>query len=479
MNYLEIGFKCGIEIHNRLATGGKLFCGCAARFSQEPAKLAVRRKLRAVAGEMGEVDVAAAFEYLKDKTFTYHAFPKESCLVELDDEPPHNINAEAMLVALQVAKMLRAKIPDEIHIMRKTVVDGSNTSAFQRTALVGVDGVLETSKGPVGIANISLEEESCGIIGEKDGDFRLDRLGIPLIEIGTHADIIDPEHAREVAEKLGMIVRSTGKSQRGIGVTRQDVNVSVKGGARVEIKGFQELDMIPKVIEKEVERQLAMIKAGKKPQEETRLAKADGTTEYMRPLPGGERMYPETDVRPFVVTPGMLSAVRLPETWEAKKERLAKLMPADVAEQIIKSEYLALFEELAKKHDPKVVATTLTSTVKDMRRKGIPTDNLEDRHFESIFSALAKGVVSKEALPALMEFFARKPEETMENALKGLDLGMMSDDVLRKIVREVIAKNPAHAKAKNVGPLMGDVMKLARGKADGAKVAKILKEELG
>ena len=209
------------------------------------------------------------------------------------------------------------------------------------------------------------------------------------------------------------------------------------------------------------------------------MARVDGSTDYMRPLPGGERMYPETDVKPFVVSPGVLGAIELPETWEAKKERLSKSVPADIVDQIIKSEYLVLFEELAKRHDPKVVATILTSTVKDMRRKGVPVENLTDGHFNTIFTALDKGTVSKEALPELLEYFSNNPEGTLENCLKDKGLGAISDELLRKLVREVIAKNPQHAAAKNIGPLMGDVMKLVRGKADGAKVAKFLKEELG
>ncbi|MFQ6010422.1 MAG: Glu-tRNA(Gln) amidotransferase subunit GatE [Candidatus Aenigmatarchaeota archaeon] len=480
MKYKDVGFRCGIEIHNRLATEGKLFCDCDARFSKDREKLKVKRKLRAVAGELGEVDVAAAFEFLRGRSFVYNCYPKETCLVDTDSEPPHDINEKAMVVALQIAKMLKAKIPDEIHVMRKTVVDGSNTSAFQRTALVGTDGVLETSKGKVRIDNISIEEESAGIIGDKKDitNFRLDRLGIPLIEIGTATDIKDPEHAKEVAEKLGMIVRSTGKSQRGIGVTRQDVNVSVSGGARVEIKGFQELGMIPTVIEKEVERQLYMIKKGQEPEEETRLAKPDGTTEYMRPLPGGERMYPETDVRPFVVTPELLRKIKLPETWEEKRKRFSKILPKEIADQVLKSEYLNIFEKLSKKHDIKLVATTLTSTIKDLRRNKIPTENLTEAHFNDIFEALEKGKISKEAIPELLEFLSRKPSDTVGHALKDMGLEAITEDKLREIVRKVIAANPEHAKAKRMGPLMGDVMKEVRGRIPGKTVARILREEL-
>ncbi|NIO44923.1 MAG: Glu-tRNA(Gln) amidotransferase subunit GatE, partial [Candidatus Aenigmarchaeota archaeon] len=313
-DYKKIGFKCGIEIHNRLNTKTKLFCNCKPRFSEIKPIFLIKRKLRAVAGELGQVDVAAMYEYLRDRTFFYNSYSDETCLIETDEEPPMPINKEALEVALQVALLLKAEIPDEIHIMRKTVIDGSNTCAFQRTAIVGLNGVLETSKGKVGITNVCLEEESAGIVKQEDNEitYRLDRLGIPLIEIGTAPDIKSPEHAKEVAEKLGMIIRSTGKSQRGIGVTRQDVNVSIAKGARVEIKGVQELDLIPEVIENEIKRQQDLILKDKKPKDETRIAKEDGTTEFTRPLPGGERMYPETDLETVVITKGFLSKIKIP-----------------------------------------------------------------------------------------------------------------------------------------------------------------------
>jgi len=146
------------------------------------------------------------------------------------------------------------KIVDEVEIMRKMVIDGSNTSGFQRTAYIGSQGCIDTSHGPVGIDILCLEEEAARIVEDR-GDsliYSLDRLGIPLVEIGTAPDIVSPAHAREVAKTLGMILRSTGRVQRGLGTIRQDVNVSIKGGARVEVKGVQDLNLIDKIVEMEV-----------------------------------------------------------------------------------------------------------------------------------------------------------------------------------------------------------------------------------
>ena len=473
-DYEKIGFKCGIEIHNRIATKHKLFCSCFPRFSVEKPEFVLRRKLRAVAGELGAKDTAAVFEYLRDRTFFYECYPKESCLVEADEEPPHAVNMEALIVALQVAKMLKADIPDEIHFMRKTVIDGSNTGGFQRTAIVGMNGTLETSKGTVRITNISLEEESAGIVEQRDGEitYRLDRLGIPLIEIGTATDIKDPEHAKEVAEKLGMIVRSTGKSQRGIGTIRQDINVSIKGGARVEIKGVQELDLIPKIIDNEIMRQIGLITGREKPRPETRVAKPDGTTEFIRPLPGGERMYPETDVPTIVITPAFLKSIKVPETWEEKLKKFKMLMPVDLAEQILRSEYLPIFEKYRKTVDCVLVATTLTSTIKDLKRKGFKVENLKDEHFEKVFEAVKEKKISKEAIPVILEKWCENPGLRLEQ----MGITAITEKELREVVKEVFEKYPQLVKDKRISALMGEVMKEVRGRIDGATVARVVKE---
>lgn len=265
MDYSKIGLKCGIEIHQQLDTEHKLFCSCQARLSPSKPDTEIVRKLRAVAGELGEIDIAALSEFLKGREFVYKAYPEESCLVESDEEPPHELNREALDVTLTIAELLRCEIPEEIHLMRKTVLDGSNTSGFQRTAIVGINGKLTTSFGKVGITNLCIEEEAAQILGREENrvTYGLDRLGIPLVEIGTSPDIHSPEQAKEVAEKLGMIVRSTGKAKRGIGTIRQDVNISIGGGARIEIKGAQELRMLPKLVENEALRQKNLLKIKK------------------------------------------------------------------------------------------------------------------------------------------------------------------------------------------------------------------------
>ena len=260
-DYRALGLKAGLEIHQQLNTKEKLFCGCPTLLRDtKESNFEFFRYLRPTQSEMGMVDRAALEEVKLTKKFIYKAYDT-TCLVENDEEPPRELNQEAVECSLIIARMLNMNIVDELYTMRKIVIDGSNTSGFQRTGLVATDGYLESSAGRVGIGVLCLEEEAAQKVEDR-GDsviYSLDRLGIPLVEIGTAPDIVSPAHAREVAEKLGMFLRSTGKVKRGLGTIRQDINISIAEGARVEIKGVQELDLIETIVEREVARQAALL----------------------------------------------------------------------------------------------------------------------------------------------------------------------------------------------------------------------------
>jgi len=261
LDYSALGLKCGIEIHQRLDTD-KLFCSCSCKQANEPTEQVLRR-LRAVAGEVGGIDQAALYEYMRAKSFIYKASPGETCLVELDEEPPHALNNEALNIALQLCKLLDCDVPEELHVMRKTVIDGSNTGGFQRTTILGTNGSLKMPFGNVPITQVCLEEEAARIEQKSEGKvtYRLSGLGIPLVEITTGI-IDDPQRTYETARTLGLLLRSL-HVQRGIGTIRQDINISIAGGARVEIKGFQELEDIPKLIENEAKRQVDLLEIRK------------------------------------------------------------------------------------------------------------------------------------------------------------------------------------------------------------------------
>jgi len=256
--YESIGLMVGIEIHQQLSTG-KLFCSCPCGLSEVVSKR-FDRALRPSLSEMGEIDRAALEEAQKRLRFTYEA-TEFDCLVEADEEPPHSASERAIRTTLLFSKMVGATPVDEIEFMRKIVIDGSNTSGFQRTALVSMNGKLEMDGKSIGIDTVCLEEDAARRIAE-DGQnviFRIDRLGIPLIEIATAPEMKTPEEVREVAERLGTLLRATRMVRRGIGSIREDLNVSIAGGARVEIKGVQELALIPDYVQKEIMRQQALI----------------------------------------------------------------------------------------------------------------------------------------------------------------------------------------------------------------------------
>ncbi|HEY9207196.1 MAG TPA: Glu-tRNA(Gln) amidotransferase subunit GatE [Candidatus Methanoperedens sp.] len=264
-DYRALGLKAGLEIHQQLDTKEKLFCGCPTLLRDtKESNFEFFRYLRPTQSEMGVIDRAALEEIKLIKKFIYKAYDT-TCLVENDEEPPRELNQEAVDISIMIARMLNMNIVDELYTMRKIVIDGSNTSGFQRTALLATGGYLDSSFGRVGIDVLCLEEEAAQKV-EDMGDsviYSLDRLGIPLVEIGTAPDIVSPEHAREVAQQLGMILRSTGKVKRGLGTIRQDINISISQGARVEIKGVQELSLIGTIVEREVARQFALLEVKK------------------------------------------------------------------------------------------------------------------------------------------------------------------------------------------------------------------------
>ena len=259
----KIGLKVGLEIHQQLDTAAKLFCNCKPELFKGEPEISFLRGLRPTQSELGQIDPAAYFEFRKGVKILYEANCMSSCLVEMDEEPPHPLNMEAVETGLTVALIIKAKPVDEIHVMRKTVIDGSNTTGFQRTCVIAVNGETKVGEKIIPIQHVSLEEDAARKTGKEEGvtiRFRIDRLGVPLIEVATAPVISSPKEAKEVALAIGRIYRATGKVMRGLGTIRQDVNISVPNGALTEIKGVQELELISVVVEYEAQRQINLIK---------------------------------------------------------------------------------------------------------------------------------------------------------------------------------------------------------------------------
>ncbi|ELK51680.1 Glu-tRNA(Gln) amidotransferase subunit GatE [Haloferax sp. AS1] len=614
-DYEDLGLVAGLEIHQQLDTETKLFCGCPTDLREpDEATRTFTRFLHPTKSELGELDDAALEESRVEREFEYLAYDS-TCLVEEDDEPPHELDHEARTVAMQIAELLDMNVVDEAHVMRKLVIDGSNTSGFQRSSLIAQEGEIQTEDGPVSVVDLMLEEESAQRVEERDDGvlYSLDRLGIPLVEIGTGPDISSPEQAREAAQTIGMLLRSTGKVKRGLGTIRQDVNVSIADGARVEIKGVQALDQIDEIVRFEVGRQAELVEirdelqsrdasvggvadvtdvfedsdsgvirgaldAGGKvtavplygfdglvgrelqpdrrlgtelsdhakrhgaggifhtdelpaygvteaeveslreavdagpedavaivaddPEtadlaidavaeraevaieevpEETRGANDDGTTRYLRPLPGAARMYPETDVPPVDLDP---SDVETPELLTEKVDRYQAEfgLDAGLAEQVAYGRTMPLFEEAVDAGiDATFAAGLLESTLTELRRDDVAVSELTDDHLLAVMQLVEDGDLAKEGVNDVLATIAEDPSLTAEEAVEEAGLSGVSEEEVREAIAEVVERNADQVEQQGMGAfsaLMGEAMGALRGKADGGVVSDVLREEI-
>jgi glutamyl-tRNA(Gln) amidotransferase subunit E len=611
-DYEELGLVAGLEIHQQLDTATKLFCNCPTERRDPAASVrSFTRFLHPTKSELGELDEAALEESRIDREFEYLAF-KSTCLVEEDEEPPHRLDADALATAIEIAGLLDCDVVDRAHVMRKIVVDGSNTSGFQRSALVATDGEIRTDEGAVGIADLLLEEESAARIDEHDGGvvYGLDRLGIPLVEIGTEPDIRSPAQAKAAAERIGMLLRSTGTVKRGLGTIRQDVNVSIDEGARVELKGVQRLEDIDDIVANEVGRQVELLEiaadlqsrgaavadhepvtdvfadtdsgviagaetvmavrlegfdgiVGREIQpdrrlgtelsdhatrhgaggifhtdelpdygvsegevdavrdalgadaadavaivaadaavaeqaieavadraavaieavpEETRGPNEDGTSRYLRPLPGAARMYPETDVPPVDPDP---TAVDTPELLTEKVERYqaAYDLDAGLAEQVAYGQHMPTFEAAVDRGvDPTTAAGMLESTLTELRRNDVPVANLSERHLLDVLELVEAGELPNEGIVPVLSTLAAEPELDAEAAMDEAGVGGVDREAVREVVVTVVERNADQIDADGMGAfsgLMGECMGELRGRADGEVVSELLREEIG
>jgi len=259
--YKTLGFKCGLEIHQQLLTEKKLFCRCKAVLHNDKPSTTILRHMRPTLSELGEYDGTALMEFKTKKNVIYELYDDTVCTYEMDDTPPFSLNKQALDISIEISLLLNCSIVDEIHISRKQYLDGSIPAGFQRTGIIGIEGWIPHKNKKIRIIQLGLEEDACrevSDIGHKIV-FKTDRLSIPLVEVVTYPDIKTPTEACEVAGFIGRLLRSTGKVRRGLGSVRQDVNVSIKGGTRVELKGVPKLQYIAKSVAIEAKRQKALL----------------------------------------------------------------------------------------------------------------------------------------------------------------------------------------------------------------------------
>jgi glutamyl-tRNA(Gln) amidotransferase subunit E len=619
MDYEKLGLKMGLEIHQQLNTSQKLFCPCPCELQDKKPEYKLMRTLRPTQSELGMIDRAAYEESRRKLQFTYEAYKHDTCLVESDEEPPHPLNSEALEIALILSSLLNMAVVDEFHTMRKQVIDGSNTGGFQRTGLVATDGYMDTEYGRVKIENLCLEEDAARRIGQKKGHviFRLDRLGIPLVEITTDPSMKHPEQVRDVAYQIGQVLRST-KVKRGLGTIRQDLNISIKEGARVEIKGVQDLDLMPTMVENEVTRQIKLIEIRNELQrrnaevmdeiydvkelfqgteskivskalengsvlaiklkgfagligvevqpgrrfgtelagyakkmgvsglfhtdelpaygitqeevesvrtfldlqdedafilvadedekarnallevirraktatvevpEETRKARDDANTEYLRPLPTASRMYVETDIPLQIIDRDYLEEIKsnLPELPDEKEARIIKeySLSQDLAHQLVRRNRADDFEDVmvSTDVDSTTVASTFAYTLKELKRDGKDISKLDTDCLKNTFNMVSDGKITKEAVQEVLVGVC-DGEPSPEEAAKNLNLLMLSEEDVEKIIAEIVSSNAKMVEERGMGamgPLMGMAMKQLKGKADGKLVNKLLRDKL-
>ncbi len=470
MDYAALGFKCGLEIHQQLE-GKKLFCHCNTTIKDTPPDFQFKRFLRASASELGHIDVAARFELLKKKYFLYEGYTDCTCLVEMDESPPEWVNPDAVSIALQMALFLKAQSIAHVQVMRKIIIDGSAVSGFQRTMLIATDGVLETSLGNVSIPTICLEEDASKTVEvtPEHKKYNISRLGIPLVEIATGPEIQTPEHAKEVAEKLGMILRSIPGVKRGLGTIRQDVNVSITGSQRVELKGFQDLRTMPKVIQLEIQRQLTGLERKEKMSSEVRKVEADGSTTFLRPMPGAQRMYPETDVPPLKITKEMVSSLKLPELLSEKTEKYEEQygLNPDWAREIVQKKlpfesWIKAFSELS----PTFICQAMLEVPKELKSRFHVDVSLEQLH--SVLGLIQDKKVPVDALKdAVLEY-------VQQGKIDFTKYTRLSDAAVEKKIQEILAAN----KGASFNAVMGLCMQQLKGKADSKKIVELIKKHL-
>ncbi len=634
-DFEALGFKCGLEIHQQLLTDRKLFCRCPPVYRNDPAHYRIIRHMRPTLSEMGTYDGTALMEFKTRKNITYEFFRDTTCSYEIDDTPPFEMDQKALEISMVIARSMDCALVDEVHVSRKQYLDGSIPTGFQRTTIISLGGSVPWMDGRrIDIRQISLEEDACREVSDKGHEvvFRTDRLSIPLVEVVTEPDARNPTEAGKMAEILGWVMRSTKLVRRGPGATRQDVNVSVEGGTRVEIKGVPFLEWIPPITAGEAIRQYNLLKikalleerdldpdpmridditsfksvdvtdvfsgrtleimddwfngpivngkgldvkavlipgfkeifshpthgdqtfsdevsgrlrviscldrmpnlhtsddvpfggitaqdmerigdlleAGENdafvlvwgpkadtlsgvmevhnrsreafdgvPNETRQVITPDITT-FERILPGPDRMYPDTDSPPIVVTKEILDNVNSMVStpwWVHKKSLLDAGVPEQVAHRLVASPWLHIHESAVMKGaDLKFSAIFTMEGLKHLNRKGLDINSMDPEIIAEVIAMPAKGLLSVNAIPKVLWVIASSGKGTLDlindlglQPLKGKDL----NDAVEDLINDNIELKDDFVKGR-IGPLMGIVMDSIGDRADGSVVFEII-----
>ncbi|MGQ9583610.1 MAG: Glu-tRNA(Gln) amidotransferase subunit GatE [Thermoplasmatota archaeon] len=626
--FARLGFMCGLEVHHQIRTEQKLFCRCPAVLRRDPPHTRILRHMRPTMSELGVYDGTALMEFKTKKNITYEIYRDTVCTYEFDDTPPFPVNQSAVDIGIHIAMLLNCSIVDELHVSRKQYLDGSIPTGFQRTIIIGVNGWIPYRDRKIGVIQLALEEDACRQVTNLRHDitFKTDRLGIPLVEVVTRPDIRHPDEVPEVANAIGRLLRSTGLVRRGDGSVRQDINVSITGGARVEIKGVPKLawmtrltrvealrqrallelreelarrgitketfradivdcsaafkgtafepikraleaggealgvrlegyrgilghptqpgktfaselagrvrviacieyepvnilhtDEMPRLGSTEEERRAVLEACSAGPDDvvvlvwgtlqdattaaqevrtraleltlgvpnETRQPLPDGTTDFERILPGPDRMYPDTDSPPYVITKERLGAIArgVGETPDSRMARYTSLgVPRHVGWRLAIHPRARLFDRLTEELgvEPKFAAHFIVEAMRAMARRGVPVDDVPDGEVLRIFSSYKSGELAREGVEMALAALATRGGSAEERVAE-LSRGRPDPEELRALVRLAVesARGRLPPGRDPLSPVMGALMARLRGKVAGAELAEMVRAEVG
>ena len=477
---MSTGFETviGLEVHVELATKTKIFCGCSTAFGGAPNT----QVCPVCSGMPGSLPV---------------------------------LNKQVLNYAMAVGIATNCDITRYSKFDRKNYFYPDNPQNYQISQLYApicrnghVDILDENgNEKSVGIHEIHMEEDAGKLIhDESDGVTYVDynRSGVPLIEIVSEPDMRSATEVINYLEKLRQTIQYLGASDCKLneGSMRADVNVSVRPygseefGTRTEMKNLNSFKAITRAIENEVDRQIDLIESGEKVIQETR--RWDDIKGYSYPMRSKEdamdyRYFPEPDLGPISVKEEWITEIKnnQPELAQEKRERYIKeySLPEYDATQLTSEKSLAdLFEKILETGaNPKKVSNYLmgeTMRLLKEQEKEVDDINFSPKHLGTLIKLQEEGKINSNMAKEIFEHIFNEDIDP-EVYVKEHGLQMESnEDELKDIIKKVIDDNPKsvedynNGKEKAIGFLVGQTMKLTKGKANPGMVNKLLKEML-
>lgn len=456
--------KIGLEIHLQPNTKSKLFCACSTEGIEPNTKVC------------------------------------QTCLGMPGSKP--RLNTDAFIAALKLALAMNCKIQNMSYFARKTYFYPDLPKDYQITQYdqpFAVNGLMELKEKKVPITRIHIEEDPASLkhVADKKGmEYVLidyNRSGIPLCEIVTPPVFSSPAEAREFLEELMKLADYVGIFDAQAGKIRADVNVSVEGHPRVEVKNITSFRDVERAAQFEIIRQESIVARGEQGISETRaFDQRTGTTDSMRHKETEEEYgyIPEPDLPPLIVTDAQLKKI-IAEMPEPPRKRIARFVKQynikqEQAESLMSERALAdQFEEVVKKANPVLAATWYSYVQKILNFNAVRFDRtgFHAENMTEFLALLSSGEVSKRGAELLLRELLLHPAPAKQVAEK---LGLLAlgeketKGLVDKVIKEnVNAVNDVKAgKEKAIQFLVGQVIRASKGRAKEKVVLELLKNAL-